>query len=199
MKASGNATVQGSWYPPLKSPSKTQNPKYYGESVSRGPWVLSGKLHPSSSPKFAQSHQAKKTRLSLQFRTHSLNISIAPQKRLPYNFSNRSFSYFSKERVGWLERVVLAYIHLLFRHWVISYSFVPVDWNPSGSSVRGISKERILRVGCHFLLHGIFPTQGLNPGPCMAGGFLDTQPRRKPPIHTTMLYRELSLHAVMAV
>ena len=107
MKASGNAAAQGSWYPPLKSPSNTQNPKRHGESVSRGPWVLSGKLHPSSSPKFAHSHQAKKTTLSLQFRTHSLNISIAPQKRLPYSFSNRSFSFFSKERVGWLERVVL--------------------------------------------------------------------------------------------
>ena len=32
-----------------------------------------------------------------------------------------------------------------------------------GSSVHGIFQGRILGVSCHFLLQGIFPTQGLNP------------------------------------
>ena len=35
--------------------------------------------------------------------------------------------------------------------------------NPPGSSVHGIRQARILE-GCHSLLQGIFPTQGLNPG-----------------------------------
>ena len=37
----------------------------------------------------------------------------------------------------------------------------PMDNSPSGSSVHGILQVRI-RVGCHFLLQGIFATQGLN-------------------------------------
>ena len=37
----------------------------------------------------------------------------------------------------------------------------PVDCSPSGFFVHGISQSRIL-VGCHFLLQGIFPTQGSN-------------------------------------
>ena len=38
----------------------------------------------------------------------------------------------------------------------------PMDWSPPGSSIHGSSQERIL--DCHFLLQGIFPTHGLNPG-----------------------------------
>ena len=38
-----------------------------------------------------------------------------------------------------------------------------MDCSPPGSSVHGISQERIPGVGCHFLLQGIFPTQGSNP------------------------------------
>ena len=34
--------------------------------------------------------------------------------------------------------------------------------SPPGSSVHGISQGRNTGVGCHFLLQGIFPTQGLN-------------------------------------
>ena len=40
----------------------------------------------------------------------------------------------------------------------------PVDCNPPGTSVRGDSPGRNTGVGCHALLQGIFPTQGLNPG-----------------------------------
>ena len=38
----------------------------------------------------------------------------------------------------------------------------PVDCSPSGSSVHGIPQARNTGAGCHFLLQGIFPTQGLN-------------------------------------
>ena len=43
-------------------------------------------------------------------------------------------------------------------------SLVTMDCSPPGSSVRGILQARILEWGWHFLLQGIFPTQGLNPG-----------------------------------
>ena len=48
------------------------------------------------------------------------------------------------------------------------------SWSPPGSSVPGILQARILEVGCHFLLQGIFLTQGSNPPPTfpvLAGGF----------------------------
>ena len=39
-----------------------------------------------------------------------------------------------------------------------------MDCNPPGSSVHGDSPGKNTGVGCHFLLLGIFPTQGWNPG-----------------------------------
>ena len=40
----------------------------------------------------------------------------------------------------------------------------PMDCSPPGSSVHGILQVRILEwIGCHFLLQGIFLTQGLIP------------------------------------
>ena len=39
----------------------------------------------------------------------------------------------------------------------------PMDCSPPGSSVHGDSAGKNSGVGCHALLQGIFPTQGLNP------------------------------------
>ena len=39
----------------------------------------------------------------------------------------------------------------------------PLDYIPPGSSVHGIFPDKNTRVSCHFLLQGIFPTQGSNP------------------------------------
>ena len=39
-----------------------------------------------------------------------------------------------------------------------------MDCSPLGSSVHGDSPGKNTGVGCHALLQGIFPTQGLNPG-----------------------------------
>ena len=39
----------------------------------------------------------------------------------------------------------------------------PMDYSPPGSSVRGIFQARILEWVGHFLLQGIFLTQGWNP------------------------------------
>ena len=40
----------------------------------------------------------------------------------------------------------------------------PTDCSPPGSSVHEDSPGKNTAVGCHFLLQGIFPSQGLNPG-----------------------------------
>ena len=40
----------------------------------------------------------------------------------------------------------------------------PMGCSPPGSSVHGDSPGKNTGVGCHALLQGIFPTQGLNPG-----------------------------------
>ena len=47
-----------------------------------------------------------------------------------------------------------------FSHQVLSDSCNPLDYSLPGSSVHG----KNTRVGCHFLLQGIFPTQELNSG-----------------------------------
>ena len=40
----------------------------------------------------------------------------------------------------------------------------PMDYSLPGSSVHGIFLGNSTGVDCHFLLQGIFPNQGLNPG-----------------------------------
>ena len=40
----------------------------------------------------------------------------------------------------------------------------PTDCSPPGFSVRGDSSGKYTGMGCHALLQGIFPTQGLDPG-----------------------------------
>ena len=40
----------------------------------------------------------------------------------------------------------------------------PMDYSSPGYCVRGDSPGKNTGVGCHALLQGIFPTQGLNPG-----------------------------------
>ena len=53
-------------------------------------------------------------------------------------------------------RCASSFSHVLFANpWTVS---------PPGSSVHGNSPGKNSGVGCHFLLQGIFPTQGLNPG-----------------------------------
>ena len=47
---------------------------------------------------------------------------------------------------------------------VASYSCDPTDCSTPGSFVHGDSPGKNTGMGCHALLQGIFPTQGLNPG-----------------------------------
>ena len=46
---------------------------------------------------------------------------------------------------------------------VVSDAYNTMDCSLPGSSVHGDSPGKNTGVGCHFLLQGIFPTQGLNP------------------------------------
>ena len=64
----------------------------------------------------------------------------------------------------------------------------PRDCSPSGSSVHGMSGKNT-GVGCHFLLQGIFPTQGSNLClPCLlqvsytAGEFFTAEPQCQPTV-----------------
>ena len=62
----------------------------------------------------------------------------------------------------------------------------PMDCSQPGSSVHGDSSGKNTGVGCHALLQGIFPTQGLNPHHlCLLHwqvGSLPTEPPGKPMI-----------------
>ena len=60
----------------------------------------------------------------------------------------------------WTGRLELTYTRACS---VVYDSVTPWTCSPPGSSVRGISQARILGVGCHFLLQGIFQTQESNP------------------------------------
>ena len=46
--------------------------------------------------------------------------------------------------------------------WLCLTLWVPMDCSPSGSSVHGVFHGKNTGVDCHFLLQGIFPTQGSN-------------------------------------
>ena len=56
----------------------------------------------------------------------------------------------------------------------------PVDCSLPGSSVHGVFQVRILGVGCHSLLQGIFPTEGSNPGLSHCRQVLPSEPPGKP-------------------
>ena len=55
----------------------------------------------------------------------------------------------------------------------------PTDCSPPDSSVHGILLGKNIGVGCHFLLQGIFSTQGWNLSPVFAGEFFIAEPLGK--------------------
>ena len=80
--------------------------------------------------------------------------------------------------------------------WLLSYFllfFISMDHRPPGSSARGISQARILRlVSILSFRRSIFPTQGLlNPGSAtMGGGFFTTEPPGESPKATQYLLKK---------
>ena len=76
---------------------------------------------------------------------------------------------------------------------VVSVSLRPYGLNsPAGFSVLGILQARILVVGCHSLLWGIFPTQGFNPhllSPALAGEFFTTSATWEAQLRTLIAFK----------
>ena len=74
--------------------------------------------------------------------------------------------------------------------WLVSKSCpIPCDpmyCSPPGSSVHGIFQANV-GVGCHFLVQGIFPTQGSN---SLVGGFFTTESPGKGVLY---LFNQLSI------
>ena len=63
-----------------------------------------------------------------------------------------------------------------------------MDWSSPGSSVHGDSPGNNTGVGCHALLQGIFPNQGLNRGLSHCRQFLYHLSRREAPHRCVCLY-----------
>ena len=56
-----------------------------------------------------------------------------------------------------------------------------MNYSPSGSSVHGIIPGRNAGLGCHFLLQGNLPDQGIElTSPALTGRFFTTEPPEKP-------------------
>ena len=74
----------------------------------------------------------------------------------------------TEERGKILKRKV-KFVNKIYWWWCCSCKVMfkscdPMDWNRPGSSVPWDFPGKNARVGCHFLLQRIFPTQGSNPG-----------------------------------
>ena len=70
-----------------------------------------------------------------------------------------------------------------------------VDFSPPGSSVHGILQARNTGVGCHFLLQGIFPTQGSTPRLlCLLHWQTGSLPRASPNNNLGIGFTVKSLH-----
>ena len=70
-----------------------------------------------------------------------------------------------------------------------------MDCSLPGFSVHGIFQARVPRVGCHFLLQGIFPTQGSNPGLLHCRHSLPSEPWRKPHMCVYISHTYMCVHA----
>ena len=87
--------------------------------------------------------------------------------------------------MAWKEALVS---YIVLGHSAMLDSLWPMDCSPPGSSVHGDSPGKSTRVGCCFLLQGIFLTQGLNPGllHCMQIFLLSELPGK-----THIIYKEI--------
>ena len=75
----------------------------------------------------------------------------------------------------------------------------PMDCSPPGSSVHGDSPGKNTGVGCHALLQGIFPTQGLKPrSPALQVDSLPAEPQGKPNVSFSFVSDSLQLHGLQS-
>ena len=76
--------------------------------------------------------------------------------------------------------VYLCMLSIVCLHDCLALFCHPVDCSLPGSSVHGDSQGKNTGVGCHALLQGIFPTQGLNPCLLHCRWSLPSEPPGKP-------------------
>ena len=81
-------------------------------------------------------------------------------KKISFFLHNSLGQHFSKYENCKGSRFLSPSLHAVAS--IVSDSLDPMDCSPLGSSVRGILHTRMLELGCHALLQGIFPTQGSN-------------------------------------
>ena len=81
---------------------------------------------------------------------------------------------------------------------VVSDSLRPLDCNPPDCSVHGILQGKNGMVGCHFLLQGIFLTQGSNPHLlCLLHWQVNSLPLRH--LASPLMYYMLSVNVVLSM
>ena len=145
--------------PPCPSPT----PGVHSDSHPSSQWchpAISSSVVPFSSCSIPPSIRVFSNESTLRMRWPkywSFSFSIIPSKEIPGLISFR---------MDWLDAQLCPTL------------FKPMDCSPPGSSVHSISQARILELSCHFLLQGIFLTQGSNlVSPALAGGFFTTEPQ----------------------
>ena len=80
-----------------------------------------------------------------------------------YLFLHVSLTDYSELSVGWGQWPLVHHAVCLVAQLCPTLCYSR-DCSPPGSSVHRDSPSKNTEVGCHVLLQGIFPTQGLNPG-----------------------------------
>ena len=75
----------------------------------------------------------------------------------------------------------------------------PMDCNPPGSSVHGESSGKNTGVGCHFLLQGIFPTQGLKGHLLRCRGFFTPEPLGKLTQYSSVNYLHTAVQQISRI
>ena len=88
------------------------------------------------------------------------------QGRAPWRCIYGPLSVDTKEPTHWCEDnpLLLIWSVLCLVDQLCPTLYDPTDCSLPGSSAHVVSPGKNTRVGCHALLQGIFPTQGLNPG-----------------------------------
>ena len=104
----------------------------------------------------------------IAFFVHKLRVFLI---LLFYLFQNRQYMHSKKRKIA-----------------VISDSLRPHGLDPARLPCSWDSLGKNTRVGCHALLQGIFPTQGSNPGLCIAGRFFSLSHHGSPRILEWVAY-----------
>ena len=84
--------------------------------------------------------------------------------RTIFYWQYRGFNITDSANIYWMHTIHKSLCCAGLSRSVVSDSLWPVDCSSPGSPVHVASPGKNTGVGCHAILQGIFPTQGLNPG-----------------------------------